>query len=133
MSRKKLRRFFRHGLLPQLLVFDAVARLGSITRAAEELHLAQPTVSLQMKKLAAALEVALFELRGRQLCLTGAGCALRETCGELIALLGRTDERLAPWREALLLDALGCAANNPEPASGEESPEWKSRGTTTRP
>ena len=52
MPRARLRRFFRHGLLPQLLVFEAVARLGSVTRAAEELHLAQPTVSLQLKKLA---------------------------------------------------------------------------------
>ena len=57
MSRARLRRFFRHGLLPQLFVFEAVARLGSVTRAAEELHLAQPTVSLQLKKLAETLEV----------------------------------------------------------------------------
>src|SRR4051812_28611988 len=45
MSRTRLRRYFRHGLLPQLIVFDAVARLGSVTRAAEELYLAQPTIS----------------------------------------------------------------------------------------
>jgi len=57
MPRARLRRFFRHGLLPQLIVFEAVARLGSVTRAAEELHLAQPTVSLQLKKLAETLEV----------------------------------------------------------------------------
>src|SRR6187431_3110555 len=63
------RRFFRHGLLPQLMVFDAVARLGSVTRAAEELHLAQPTVSLQLKKLADTLDVTLFEQRGRRLHL----------------------------------------------------------------
>src|ERR1041385_4513841 len=73
MSRTHPRRFFRHGLLPQLLVFEAVARLGSVTRAAGELHLAQPTVSLQLKKLAATLEVTLFEQQGRSLRLTGAG------------------------------------------------------------
>ena len=149
MSRAKLRRYFRHGLLPQLMVFAAVARLGSVTRAAEELHLAQPTVSMQLKKLSSALEVVLFEQRGRQLHLTAAGHALRETCDELTALLARADERLAPWRgeraetvrlaaepearalaarliaafEALLLDALEPAANNPT--------AWKSHGTTT--
>jgi DNA-binding transcriptional LysR family regulator len=48
MSRARLRRYFRHGLLPQLMVFEAVARLGGVTRAAEELHLAQPTVSMQL-------------------------------------------------------------------------------------
>jgi DNA-binding transcriptional LysR family regulator len=80
------------------MVFEAVARLGGVTRAAEELHLAQPTVSMQLKKLASALEVVLFEQRGRQLHLTAAGRALRETCEELTALLARADERLAPWR-----------------------------------
>jgi DNA-binding transcriptional LysR family regulator len=109
MSRAVARRFFRHGLLPQLLVFEAVARLGSVTRAAEELHLAQPTVSLQLKKLADALEVRLFEQRGRRLHLTGAGRALYETCTEMIGCLARAEEKLAPWRrpknEVLLLAA----------------------------
>ena len=93
------RRFFRHGLLPQLLVFEAVSRLGSVTRAAEELHLAQPTVSLQIKKLADALEVTLFEQRGRRLHLTGAGQELRETCIELLQCLAKADEKLAAWRK----------------------------------
>ena len=100
MSRAGTRRFFRHGLLPQLLVFEAVARLGSVTRAAEELHLAQPTVSLQIKKLAETMEVALFEQRGRQLHLTGAGHALRDTCDELIHCLVRADARLDAFRKA---------------------------------
>lgn len=99
MSRAAARRFFRHGLLPQLLVFEAVARLGSVTRAAEELHLAQPTVSLQLKKLAETLEVALFEQRGRRLHLTGAGQELRATCAELLQCLARAEEKLAAWRK----------------------------------
>ena len=98
MSRAKLRRFFRHGLLPQLIVFEAVSRLQSVTRAAEELHLAQPTVSLQLKKLAETLEVQLFEQRGSQLYLTAAGKALLETCDEIMSCLTRAEERLAAWR-----------------------------------
>ena len=98
MARAKLRRYFRNGLLPQMIVFEAVARLGSATRAAEELHLAQPTVSIQLKKLSAALDVTLLEQRGRQLYLTAAGHALRESCEELLALLARAEERLAAWR-----------------------------------
>lgn len=98
MSRRNLRRFYRHGLLPQLFVFEAVARLGSVTRAAEELHLAQPTVSLQLKKLAEAMEVTLLEPQGRQLRLTVAGHALREVCDELIDCLARADAKLAPFR-----------------------------------
>ena len=109
MSRVVARRFFRHGLLPQLLVFEAVARLGSVTRAAEELHLAQPTCSLQIKKLAETLDVVLFEQRGRRLHLTGAGQALHASCQDLIGCLARADAALAPWRlpkqETLLLAA----------------------------
>jgi len=106
MSRTKLRRFFRHGLLPQLFAFDAVARLGSVTRAAEELCLAQPTVSLQLKKLSAALGVPLIEIRGRSVRLTAAGKILQDLCGELDLTFSRADERLAA------LDAHGGAANN---------------------
>jgi LysR family transcriptional regulator, low CO2-responsive transcriptional regulator len=109
MPRRALRRYFRHGLLPQLFVFHAVARVGNVTRAAAELHLAQPTVSVQLKKLAQALELRLFEPRGRELQLTPAGCALRAVCEELIECLSRAEERLAPWRspkcERLLLAA----------------------------
>jgi len=98
MSRARLRRYFRHGLFPQLIVFEAVARLGSVTRAAEELHLAQPTVSMQLKKLAGALDLTLFEPDGRRLRLTAAGEALQTSCGELVQMFGRIDERLEPFR-----------------------------------
>jgi len=99
MSRAKLRRYFRHGLFPQLIVFEAVARLGGVTRAAEELHLAQPTVSMQLKKLADTLEVQLFEQRGRRLYLTPAGERLKESCNELFELFGRLDGQLAELRK----------------------------------
>src|ERR687887_781485 len=89
MSRAALRRYFRHGLFPQLLVFEAVARLGSVTRAAEELHLPQPTVSLQLKKLAPTLELALFAQQGRRLLLTPAGAALTQCCLALFSLFAR--------------------------------------------
>ena len=100
MPRAKLRRYFRHGLFPQLIVFEAVARLGSVTRAAEELHLAQPTVSMQIKKLAETLEVPLFEQRGRKLYLTAAGEEVRRLCLEAIDCLSKAEERIAALRAA---------------------------------
>ena len=98
MPRAPLRRYFRHGLFPQLMVFDAVARQGGVTRAAEALHLSQPTVSLQLKKLAATLELELLEQHGRKLVPTPAGEVLREFCGELTACFERLEERLARLR-----------------------------------
>lgn len=56
-----------------LLYFWTVARAGSITRASEELRLAQPTISNQLKTLEASLGVRLFERLGRRLVLTDVG------------------------------------------------------------
>ncbi|WP_088278722.1 LysR family transcriptional regulator [Ideonella sp. A 288] len=56
--------------LVQLRTFEAVARLGGVGRAARALHLAQPTVSTQIKELASALGLVLFEPRGRGLVPT---------------------------------------------------------------
>jgi DNA-binding transcriptional LysR family regulator len=57
----------------QLQVFEAVARHRSYTRAAEELHLSQPAVSMQIKQLEDNLDVALFEMVGKKVFLTQAG------------------------------------------------------------
>jgi DNA-binding transcriptional LysR family regulator len=106
---KVLRRYFRHGLFPQMMVFEAVARLGSVTRAAEELHLAQPTASTQIKKLSDALDLKLFEQQGRALQLTPAGRELLATCNEMIAVLARSEPRLAELRTSRA-DVLRIAA-----------------------
>ncbi len=54
----------KHATLHQLKVFEAIARSGSFTRAAEELLLTQPTVSQQMKQLSKAIGLPLFEQVG---------------------------------------------------------------------
>jgi DNA-binding transcriptional LysR family regulator len=98
MTRTVARRFLRHGMLPQLAVFEAVSRLGSFTRAAEELHLAQPTVSTQVRKLSDTLGLPLFEQIGKKVHLTQAGTALQSGCAELFAAFGRIEEALAGLR-----------------------------------
>ncbi len=95
MHHPSTRRYFRHGMLPQLLVFEAIARLGSLTRAAEEVCLAQPTVSAQLKKLTDTVGAPLVEQVGKKLYLTEVGKALHQSCEELIDLLQRTESRLA--------------------------------------
>lgn len=56
-----------------LFYFWTVARAGSIARASEELRLAQPTISNQLKTLEGNLGVKLLERQGRRLVLTDAG------------------------------------------------------------
>lgn len=60
----------------QFQVFSAVARHLSFSRAAEELHLTQPAVSMQVKQLEHAAGLPLFEQVGRKIGLTEAGSAL---------------------------------------------------------
>ena len=78
----------------QLRCFEAAARLLSITRAAEELHVTQPTVSVQLRELADAVGEPLFEPAGRGVRLTQAGELLRETVGEIQGCWQRFDARL---------------------------------------
>ena len=88
------RRRTGHLTLRQLEVFEAVARLGSLTRAAEALHLTQPAVSLQMKGLADAVGRPLTEPLGRGLRLTQAGRDLHEACRELAAVWSGFEAKL---------------------------------------
>jgi len=66
----------KHATLRQLKVFEAVARLLSFSRAAEELHLTQPAVSTQVKKLEEHAGNPLFEQFGKKIYLTPAGTEL---------------------------------------------------------
>lgn len=61
-----------------LLTFSIVARLKSITQAAEQLNLGQPAVSGQLKQLQATVGEPLYERRGHQIVLTPAGEGLLE-------------------------------------------------------
>jgi len=57
----------------QLTLFESVARHLSFTRAAEELHLSQPAVSMQIRQLEDSVGSPLFEKTGKQISLTEAG------------------------------------------------------------
>ncbi|WP_037080218.1 LysR family transcriptional regulator [Pseudonocardia spinosispora] len=59
--------------LRQFVYFDAVVRHGGFTRAAEQLRVAQPAVSAQLRKLEAELGVTLLERTTRRVRLTRAG------------------------------------------------------------
>jgi len=75
--------------LHQLRIFVTVAKRGSFSRAAEELHISQPSASIQVADLERALGVDLFEQAGRQIHLTEAGRVLEDYARRILAL---TDE-----------------------------------------
>ena len=93
-----LRRFLRHGTLPQLAALEAVVRLGSVTQAAHTLCLAQSTVSGHLHKLAEALGVCLFTARGKRLLPTAAGLAVLQSSQDIFTTLQRCEQTLAILR-----------------------------------
>lgn len=98
MPQSKIRRYLRHGTLPQLSVFEAVARHGSFTRAAEELYMAQPTVSVQIKKLTETIGLPVLEQVGKSVRLTPVGKELQAACSEIFATLTRFEQKVADMR-----------------------------------
>ncbi|MDJ0862009.1 MAG: LysR family transcriptional regulator [Gammaproteobacteria bacterium] len=85
----------RYATLRQLQVFEAIVRLGSFTRAAEELFLTQPTVSMQVKKLADVMGLPLFEHVGRSVRPTEAGLELHDACRKMFETLTNLEMKLA--------------------------------------
>ena len=116
MQHAALRRYFRHGTLPQLMVFEAVARLGSYTRAGEELSLAQPTVSVQVRKLSESLGLRLLRMSGRKAVLTEAGKEVYDLARQLFRLVVDAEERLGALRH--------LRARELVPARGVEPPTF---------
>jgi DNA-binding transcriptional LysR family regulator len=94
MLQTNIRRYLKHGTLPQLRVFEASARLGNFSRAAQELHMAQPTASVQIKKLTETVGLPLFEQVGNRVYLTEAGQRLYSGCNEIFRALSTLEETL---------------------------------------
>ena len=93
MARPRFRRYFRHGLLPQLIAFEACLRLGGVTRAAEELCLAQPTVSGLLRRLSDTVGEPVMLARGGRIELTRAGKDVALLCEEIFDSLERFDQK----------------------------------------
>ncbi|MGY3445075.1 MULTISPECIES: LysR family transcriptional regulator [unclassified Bradyrhizobium] len=72
--------------LTDLLTFSTVARLGGITRAADELNTVQSNVTQRIKALEAEIGTALFERHSRGMSLTGAGRRLLPYAQRMAAL-----------------------------------------------
>jgi len=88
----------RHATLRQLQVFVAIAKEGSFSKAAERLHLTQPTVSMQVKKLSEAVGEPLFEQIGRKVYLTEVGRIMLEAAQSILDQLALAEEKVNELR-----------------------------------
>ena len=103
-----------HITLRHLRIFEAVAKHGSVSRAASELHLTQPAVSMQMKQLEEQIGLALVEQIGRRMCLTDAGQVLRVHARDIagrIVELNASMEQFRGLERGLLRLAVVSTAN----------------------
>src|SRR5512146_3215697 len=98
MSRPRFRPYFRHGLLPQLIAFEACLRLGGVTRAARELCVAQPTVSGMLKKLSDTVGEPVLVASGGRVEPTAAGLEVARLCEDIFQSLERFEERRSHQR-----------------------------------
>jgi DNA-binding transcriptional LysR family regulator len=95
----------------QLKIFRTVVRAGSFSRAAEELRITQPSVSIQVRELERALGVELFEQVGKRIFLTEAGRVLDEYAVRILSLLEEA-ERAVRDLQGVSGGPLRVGANN---------------------
>jgi LysR family nitrogen assimilation transcriptional regulator len=100
--------------LKELRNFMQVARAGSVSRAAQELRLAQPALSRQIKKLEHELGVSLFTRHGRGVRLSAAGSLLLERAEAITQLAQQTGREISERR----LPAAGRITLGVPPAAG---------------
>jgi DNA-binding transcriptional LysR family regulator len=88
----------RRYTLRQLDTFLEVVRTGSVSGAAEKLHVTQPAVSMQLRQLEDAFGVPLLEVVGRRVRLTEAGRDVEQCAAAAVARLKDLDDSLAGHR-----------------------------------
>ncbi len=84
--------------LRQLKIFEAVSRHLNFTKAADEMHLTQPAVSMQIKQLEQAIEIPLFDQVGKRISLTEAGEELLRYSRSVSTTLGEAEQVFSEMR-----------------------------------
>lgn len=87
-----------HLTLRQLKVFEAVAQHSSHSRAAEQLHLTQPAVSMQIKQLEEEIGLPLFDQLGKKIHLTDAGQELQRYSRNILQQLTEAESVFADMK-----------------------------------
>ena len=95
--------------------FVTVAELGTVSKAAERLHTAQPALSRQISHLEQELDLKLFDRVGRRLVLTGEGEQLLGDCRSLLSCASALAERHWDEHRGVYVDCV-------DPATGAQDP-----------
>ena len=99
-----------------LKYFLTVTQTNNITKAAEQLHITQPTLSRQIMDLETELDIKLFNRENRRLHLTKAGILFQQRATTMLQLLDQTENDLHQQEEALTGEInLGSAVSSVSP------------------
>lgn len=111
-----------------LSYFLMVAREENITKAAQLLHITQPTLSRQLMQLEEELGVELFHRGGHNVTLTEDGMLLRRRAQELIALTEKTKMELKHQEEVIAGEiAIGCGETRNMSVLSESMAEFRKK------
>ncbi|MET0229934.1 MAG: LysR family transcriptional regulator [Rhodanobacteraceae bacterium] len=102
--------YYKGNRLKQLRAFCAIAKLGTLSRAADALFLSQPSISLQLSALEKELGARLIERRRRRVALTREGQALYELALPLVEGLDSLDAQFHALSSGFAGRALNIAA-----------------------
>lgn len=91
----------RHITLHQLRLFNSLGKHLSFTKAAEELHLSQPAVSIQIKRLEESIGLPLVEQMGKKIFLTGAGKELYSATNDVFDRLNVLNEDIIGMEQGI--------------------------------
>ena len=85
----------------QLKIFTRIAQLGSITKAAEELHLSQPALSIQLRNFQDQFDIPLTEIVGKKLYLTNFGQEILAYAERILDQAGAMDDVVQSYKGQL--------------------------------
>lgn len=83
--------------LKQLEYFLAVCKYKNITRAAEHLHISQPSITMSIKSLEDNLGVALIDRSNKKIAITDEGMILKERAINIMAKIEDTEQEIRDW------------------------------------
>ncbi|MCC4380925.1 LysR family transcriptional regulator [Limosilactobacillus reuteri] len=91
-----------------LTYFLKIAELSNMSKAAEELHITQPTLSRQIKTLEDSLGVKLFQRGNRSMTLTSAGIIFQKRAQRIVELVNKAEQDISDQTELNGVISIGC-------------------------
>lgn len=92
--------------------FLKIAELGNMSKAAEQLHITQPTLSRQIKALENSLQAPLFSRSNKKMTLTNAGILFQQRAQQILQMIDKTTQDIQDQKELNGIVTIGCVESS---------------------